>query len=48
VLPDGFKAGVHPAEDKARFHVTDRGITLITPAMLGQVMPAHSVLSQQD
>jgi len=35
-LPDGFKAGVNPDEDKARFHVTERGITLITPEMLGQ------------
>jgi glucose-1-phosphate adenylyltransferase len=36
VLPDGFKAGVYPDEDRARFHVTERGITLITPQMLGQ------------
>ena len=36
VLPDGFKAGVHPAEDRANFHVTERGVTLITPEMLGQ------------
>jgi glucose-1-phosphate adenylyltransferase len=36
VLPDGFQAGVNPAQDKARFHVTERGITLITPSMLGQ------------
>jgi len=36
VLPDGFKAGLYPAEDKARFHVTERGITLVTPEMLGQ------------
>ena len=41
VLPDGFKAGVHPAEDKARFHVTERGIALITPAMLGQTPDAR-------
>lgn len=41
VLPDGFQAGVHPAEDKARFHVTERGITLITPAMLGQIVHAR-------
>jgi glucose-1-phosphate adenylyltransferase len=34
VLPDGFKAGVHPDEDRARFHVTERGVTLITPQML--------------
>jgi len=41
VLPDGFKAGVHPAEDSARFHVTARGITLITPAMLDQGAPVR-------
>jgi len=41
VLPDGFKAGVHPAEDQARFPVTKRGITLITPAMLGQTPHAR-------
>jgi glucose-1-phosphate adenylyltransferase len=34
VLPDGFQAGVNRAEDEARFHVTERGITLITPSML--------------
>ena len=34
VLPDGFKAGVYPAEDRGRFHVTERGVTLITPKML--------------
>ncbi len=35
VLPDGFTAGVHPDADRARFHVTARGVTLITPSMLG-------------
>ncbi|MCI4431079.1 MAG: glucose-1-phosphate adenylyltransferase [Burkholderiales bacterium] len=47
MLPDGFKAGVHPAEDRARFHVTERGVTLITPKMLGQAYPAewHGVRS---
>ena len=37
-LPEGFEAGVHPAEDRKRFFVTDRGVTLITPEMLGQDM----------
>jgi glucose-1-phosphate adenylyltransferase len=37
ILPDGFTAGVHPEQDKARFHVTERGITLVTPSMLGQL-----------
>jgi len=36
VIPDGFKAGVHPAEDRANFHFTERGVALITPEMLGQ------------
>jgi glucose-1-phosphate adenylyltransferase len=35
-LPDGFTAGVHPDEDRSRFHVTERGITLITSSMLGE------------
>ena len=35
-LPDGFQAGIDPCADQARgFHVTERGITLVTPAMLG-------------
>ena len=36
VLPDGLCAGLDPAQDRRRFHVTDRGVTLITPEMLGQ------------
>jgi glucose-1-phosphate adenylyltransferase len=37
VLPDGFQAGIDPDADRARgFLVTDGGITLITPDMLGQ------------
>jgi glucose-1-phosphate adenylyltransferase len=36
-LPDGFQAGFDPDEDRARgFLVTEGGITLITPDMLGQ------------
>jgi len=35
-LPDGFAAGMNAVQDRARFHVTERGITLITPDMLGQ------------
>jgi len=27
---------IDPEEDRKRFHVTDKGVTLITPAMLGQ------------
>jgi glucose-1-phosphate adenylyltransferase len=36
-VPPGFTAGVDLAHDRARgFHVTERGITLVTPEMLGQ------------
>jgi glucose-1-phosphate adenylyltransferase len=36
LLPDGIEVGLNPAEDRRRFHVSARGITLVTPAMLGQ------------
>ncbi|MFN0314144.1 MAG: glucose-1-phosphate adenylyltransferase [Burkholderiales bacterium] len=36
VLPEGFTAGFDPGQDAKRFHVTEKGVTLITPAMLGQ------------
>jgi glucose-1-phosphate adenylyltransferase len=29
-------AGVNPEEDRRRFYVTEKGVTLITPEMLGQ------------
>jgi glucose-1-phosphate adenylyltransferase len=35
-LPDGFTAGIDAERDAQRFHVTPRGITLVTPEMLGQ------------
>jgi len=35
-IPPGLRAGIDPEEDRKRFHVTDKGVTLITPAMLGQ------------
>jgi len=35
-LAPGLVAGVDPAEDSKRFHVTAKGVTLITPDMLGQ------------
>ncbi len=38
-LTPGTRIGVDPAVDRLRFHVTDRGITLVTPDMLGQ--PVH-------
>ena len=35
-IPPGLQVGVDPEEDRRRFHVSDKGITLITPEMLGQ------------
>jgi len=35
-IPPGLVAGFDPENDRKRFHVTDKGITLITPGMLGQ------------
>jgi glucose-1-phosphate adenylyltransferase len=37
-IPPGLHVGVDPVEDRKRFHVTDKGVTLITPEMLGQVV----------
>ena len=31
-------AGIDPAQDRKRFVVTDRGVTLITPELLGNAM----------
>ena len=35
-IPPGLVAGHDLKEDRRRFHVTEKGITLITPGMLGQ------------
>jgi len=35
-LPEGLAVGFDSVEDRKRFHVSERGITLITPEMLGQ------------
>ena len=35
-LPAGLVAGVDPDEDRKHFDVTERGVTLIVPEMLGQ------------
>ncbi|MEO1767854.1 glucose-1-phosphate adenylyltransferase [Thiobacter aerophilum] len=35
-IPDGLEVGFDPEKDRQRFYVTERGITLITPEMLGQ------------
>lgn len=36
VIPEGLRVGFDAEEDGKRFHVTKKGITLITPEMLGQ------------
>ena len=41
VLPEGFQAGHDPVEDRRRFHVTAKGIALVTPDMLGQKVHFH-------
>ena len=40
-IPDGMRIGVDREGDARRFHVTEKGITLVTPEMLGQ--QAHRV-----
>ncbi len=40
-IPDGMEVGVNIEEDRRRFHVSENGITLITPEMLGQII--HSI-----
>ena len=35
-LPEGLSVGVDREQDRRRFHVTERGVVLITPDMLGQ------------
>ena len=41
VLPEGFSAGFDAEQDRKRFRVSERGITLITPGMLGQKVFLH-------
>ncbi len=35
-IPEGMQIGVNPDEDRKRFYVSEKGITLVTPEMLGQ------------
>jgi glucose-1-phosphate adenylyltransferase len=35
VLPDGTRIGFDAASDSQRYHVTERGIVLVAPDMLG-------------
>lgn len=37
-IPPGLRVGVNIDEDRQRFHITENGITLITPEMMGQQM----------
>jgi glucose-1-phosphate adenylyltransferase len=36
IIPEGMKIGVDLEEDKKRFYVSENGIVLVTPDMLGQ------------
>ena len=46
IIPEGLTVGVNPEEDKKRFFVTDKGIALITPEMLGQ--DVHSPVKRKS
>ena len=35
-IPEGTIIGVDPEDDRKRFHVSPKGITLVTAEMLGQ------------
>lgn len=48
VLPDGFHAGVDAEADRARFHVTPRGVTLITADMLASGRPDPLAATPDD
>ena len=36
VIPDGLRVGFDPDEDRKRFYVSEKGVTLVTPDMLDQ------------
>jgi glucose-1-phosphate adenylyltransferase len=36
-IPDGMRIGMNRAEDTARFHVSDRGVVLVTADMLARL-----------
>ncbi len=36
IIPDGMEIGTHAESDRQRFRVTDKGVVLVTPDMLGQ------------
>ncbi|MHB8354379.1 MAG: GlgC family sugar phosphate nucleotidyltransferase [Burkholderiales bacterium] len=35
-MPDGLEVGFDAEQDRKRFYVTEKGVTLITPDMLNQ------------
>jgi glucose-1-phosphate adenylyltransferase len=37
-IPPGLRVGLDVDEDRSRFHVTQRGVTVIIPEMLGQTI----------
>ena len=37
-IPDGMEIGVDPEQDRKRFYVSEKGITLVTADMLGQTL----------
>jgi glucose-1-phosphate adenylyltransferase len=43
VIREGTIIGEDVEADRARFHVTPVGVTLVTPSMLGQVYSAKSM-----
>ena len=42
VIPEGLMVGYNKEEDRQRFRVTEKGVTLITPEMLGQDLYPNS------
>lgn len=45
VLPDGLRVGVSADEDRARFHVTAGGVTLVTAQMLQRPVPSRPTVA---
>jgi glucose-1-phosphate adenylyltransferase len=37
-IPDGLEIGGDPEKDRKHYYVTSKGVTLVTPEMLGQDM----------
>lgn len=37
-IPDGMSIGVNPEEDRKRFYISEKGVTLVTAEMLGQAL----------